>query len=153
MANARRTRRRRHLGGDRGSVTTEVVLYAPLLMLLVMLGVQFAVWGVAQLAVQHAANHALQTTRVQDGTIAAGQADANAVLTQVAGTLVSDRQVGVTRTVDTATVQISGRAPQVIPWLNLGVSTTVTAPTERFRPEALAPTREQARPPAARGAA
>jgi hypothetical protein len=153
MANARRTRRRRHLGGDRGSVTTEVVLYAPLLMLLVMLGVQFAVWGVAQLAVQHAANHALQTTRVQDGTIAAGQADANAVLTQVAGTLVSDRQVGVTRTVDTATVQISGRAPQVIPWLSLGVSTTVTAPTERFRPEALAPAREQARPPAARGAA
>lgn len=134
MAAVRRPRHR-HLGGDRGSVTTEVVLYAPLLMLLVLLGVQFATWGVAQLAVQHAANHALQTTRVEGGTVAAGQADANAVLTQVAGSLVTDRQVSVTRTADTATVQISATAPRVVPFLTLSVSTMATAPVERFRPE------------------
>nr|WP_030501005.1 TadE/TadG family type IV pilus assembly protein [Micromonospora purpureochromogenes] len=135
MAAARRPRHR--LGGDRGSVTTEVVLYAPLLMLLVLLGVQFATWGVAQLAVQHAANHALQTTRIEGGTVTAGQADADAVLTQVAGSLVGDRQIEVTRTADTATVQISATAPRVVPFLTLGVSTTVAAPVERFRPSAL----------------
>jgi hypothetical protein len=137
MAAVRPRRHRRRLGGDRGSVTTEVVLYAPLLMLLVLLGVQFATWGVAQLAVQHAANHALQTTRIEGGTVAAGRADANAVLTQVAGSLVSDRQVDVTRTADTATVQISATAPRVVPFLTLSVSTTVTAPVERFRPTEL----------------
>ncbi|MFI6163084.1 TadE/TadG family type IV pilus assembly protein [Micromonospora haikouensis] len=128
-------RHRRRLGGDRGSVTTEVVLYAPLLMLLVLLGVQFATWGVAQLAVQHAANHALQTTRVEGGTVAAGQADAHVVLTQVAGSLVSDRQVDITRTIDTATVEISATAPRVVPFLTLDVSTRVSAPVERFRPD------------------
>ncbi|MFV2021712.1 TadE/TadG family type IV pilus assembly protein [Micromonospora sp. LOL_023] len=135
MAATHPPRRRRRPGGDRGSTTTEVVLYAPLLMLLVLLGVQFATWGLAQLAVQHAAHHALQTTRVQGGTVAAGQADADAVLTQIAGTLVSDRQIQVTRTADTATVRISAAAPQVVPFLTLGVSTTVAAPVERFRPD------------------
>ncbi|GGM29004.1 hypothetical protein GCM10011608_12140 [Micromonospora sonchi] len=134
MSTGRHTRRRR-LGGDRGSVTTEVVLYAPLLMLLVLLGVQFATWGVAQLALQHAANHALQTTRIEGGTTAAGRADADIVLTQVAGSLVSDRRIAVTRTADAATVQITATAPQIVPFLSLSVSTTVSAPVERFRPD------------------
>nr|WP_231929603.1 TadE/TadG family type IV pilus assembly protein [Micromonospora inositola] len=136
----RRTRRR--LGGDRGSVTTEVVLYAPLLMLLVLLGVQFATWGLAHLAVQHAANHAVQTTRVYQGTTTAGQADANTVLTQLAGSLVNDRQVSVTRTQERTTVRISGTAPRVVPFLRLRVATTAAAPTERFRPQAM-PRQEQ----------
>ncbi|MGI5214855.1 TadE/TadG family type IV pilus assembly protein [Plantactinospora sp. CA-290183] len=129
-----RTRRHR-TGDDRGSATTEVVLYAPLLMLFILLGVQFAMWGVAQLAVQHAANHALQTTRVSGGTSAAGHTDANTVLEQVAGNLVNDRQVMVTRTPDTATVQISGTALQVVPFLSFGVDAAVSAPVERFRPD------------------
>ncbi|GAB3147048.1 hypothetical protein GCM10027290_29730 [Micromonospora sonneratiae] len=135
MTDVRPRRRRHRLAGDRGSVTTEMVLYTPLLMLLVLLGVQFATWGVAQLAVQHAANHALQTTRVEGGTVAAGQADANAILSQIAGSLVSNRQINVTRTADTATVHIRATAPRVVPFLSLRVSTTVTAPVERFRPD------------------
>ncbi|MFG2058551.1 TadE/TadG family type IV pilus assembly protein [Micromonospora sp. NPDC048930] len=120
--------------GDRGSVTTEVVLYAPLLFLLVLIGVQLALWALAQLGVQHAANHALQTTRVVDGTAAAGHADASAVLDQVAAGVVTDPRVAVDRTADTATVAVTGRAPAVVPWLRLPVSTRVSAPVERFRP-------------------
>ena len=128
---------RRRLGEDRGSVSTELVLLAPLLLLLILLGVQLAVWGLAQLAVQHAANHALQTTRVQGGTAAAGQADARAVLDQVAAGLVTSPQVTVTRTGDTATVTIAGTAPAVVPFLRLRVSTRAVAATERFRPDTL----------------
>ncbi|WP_028188840.1 TadE/TadG family type IV pilus assembly protein [Salinispora pacifica] len=135
MAARRPLRHRRHLGGDRGNVTTEMVLYVPLLMLLVLLGVQFATWGVAQLAVQHAANHALQTTRVEGGTVAAGQVDAHAVLTQVSGSLVSAQQVDITRTADTAIVEIDATAPRVVPFLTLRVGTRVSAPVERFRPD------------------
>ncbi|MEV0005669.1 TadE/TadG family type IV pilus assembly protein [Micromonospora sp. NPDC050980] len=136
MHRTRRGRRRR-LGGDRGSVTTEVVLYAPLLFLLVLVGVQFALCALAQLGVQHAANHALQTTRVSGGTAAAGRADAATVLDQVAGQVVVDPRVSVTRTADTATVAVAGRVPAVVPFLRLQVSTQASAPVERFRPSTL----------------
>ncbi|MDG4803626.1 TadE/TadG family type IV pilus assembly protein [Micromonospora sp. WMMD980] len=115
-------------------MTTEVVLYAPLLFLLVLLGVQLALWALAQLGVQHAANHALQTTRVAGGTAAAGHTDATAVLEQVAGRVVTDARVAVQRDADTATVAVLGRAPTVIPGLRLPVHTRVSAPVERFRP-------------------
>ncbi|PZG09558.1 TadE family protein [Micromonospora craterilacus] len=123
------------MGTDRGSVTTEVVLYAPLLMLLVLIGVQLAVWALAQLGVQHAANHALQTTRVLDGSADSGRADADSVLDQVAGGIVNDPQIVVTRTADTATVTVAGRVPAVVPFLRLRVRTEVSAPTEQFRTE------------------
>ncbi|MEV0006455.1 TadE/TadG family type IV pilus assembly protein [Micromonospora sp. NPDC050980] len=115
-------------------MSTEVVLYAPLLFLLILLGVQLALWALAQLGVQHAANHALQTTRVSGGTAATGHADATAVLEQVAGRAVTDARVSVDRTADTATVAVSGRAVAVVPGLRLPVSTRVGAPVERFRP-------------------
>ncbi|MGC4885763.1 TadE/TadG family type IV pilus assembly protein [Micromonospora sp. DT227] len=115
-------------------MSTEVVLYAPLLFLLVLLGVQMALWALAQLGVQHAANHALQSTRVSGGTAAAGHADATAVLAQVAGHVVTDARVSVQRDADTATVVVAGRAPAVIPGLRLPVDTRVAAPVERFRP-------------------
>ncbi|GIJ08402.1 hypothetical protein Van01_16160 [Micromonospora andamanensis] len=110
-----------------------MVLYAPLLFLLVLVGVQFALWALAQLGVQYAANHALQTTRVSGGTAAAGRADAAAVLDQVAGQVVVDPRVSVTRNPDTATVAVAGRVPAVVPFLRLQVTTEVSAPTERFR--------------------
>lgn len=123
----------RRLGTDRGSTTTEVVLYSPLLMLLVLVGVQLAVWALAQLGVQHAANHALQTTRVTGGTAAAGTTEATTILTDVAGRIVNDPHVSVTRSPDTATVTLRGTVLPIVPFLHLRVSTTVTAPTERFR--------------------
>ncbi|MFG1952475.1 TadE family protein [Micromonospora sp. NPDC048830] len=116
-------------------MTTEVVLYAPLLFLLVLVGVQLALWALAQLGVQHTANHALQATRVTEGTSAAGHADATAVLDQVAARIVEQPRVAVARTADTATVAVSGRAPAVLPWLRLPVSSRVSAPVERFRPD------------------
>ena len=125
------------------------MLYAPLLMMLLLAGVQFAMWGLGQIAAQHAANHALQTTRVAGGSASAGHADADAVLDQLARTLISDRQVIVTRDADHAEVTITGTAPTVIPFLRLPVHTKVRAPVERFRPHA-AGTADSGRSPDAR---
>jgi len=119
--------------GERGSTTTETVLYAPLLMLLLLAGVQLAMWALGQVAAQHAANHALQTTRVAGGSATAGQADANAALDQLAATLIRDRQVSVTRDAEHAEVIITGTAPTVVPFLRLPVHTRVRAPVEKFR--------------------
>ena len=113
-------------------MTSEFVLYSPLWFLLILLGVQFAVWGLAQLAVQHSANHALQVTRVVGGTEKAGRTDAGTVLEQVGGRLVGGAQITVDRTATAATVTVRGTAPAVVPFLRLSVSTRVSAPVERF---------------------
>jgi len=102
-------------------------------MLLLLAGVQLAMWALGQVAAQHAANHALQTTRVAGGSATAGQADANAALDQLAATLIRDRHVSVTRDADHAEVIITGTAPTVVPFLRLPVHTRVRAPVEKFR--------------------
>jgi hypothetical protein len=125
------------MSGDRGSVTGEMVVAWPLLILVFALGVQVAMWALGQLGAQHAANHALQTTRVLGGTSSAGRADATTILQQLAGAFIDDPSVTVTRTADTATVTIRGHAPALF-GVNIPVRTTVSAPTERFRPQTLA---------------
>jgi hypothetical protein len=123
--------------GDRGSVTAEMILAWPLMILAFALGVQVAMWALGQLGAQHAANHALQTTRVLDGTAGAGRVDATTILQQLAGAFIDDPTVTVTRTADTATVTIAGHAPALF-GVDIPVRTTVSAPTERFRPQTLA---------------
>ena len=124
---------RARLRGDRGSVTTEMVAAFPLLMLLIAAAVQFGMWGLGQIGAQQAANHALQTTRVTGGTIAAGRADATSLLDGLAGAFIHDQTVTITRTATTAPVTITGHAP-VLFGLTIGVHTTVSAPVEVFRP-------------------
>lgn len=124
---------RARLRGDKGSVSTEMVAAFPLLMLLVIAGIQFGMWALGQLGAQQAANHALQTTRVAGGTTAAGRADATALLQQMAGAFLHDETITVTRTADTATVTITGHATALF-GLTIPVRTTVSAPVEKFRP-------------------
>lgn len=46
------------------------------------------------------------------------------------------RSLGATRNADTATVTINAGVTRVVPFLHLRISTAVTAPIERFRPQA-----------------
>jgi hypothetical protein len=114
-----------------------MVLAYPLLMLLIVLAIQVGLWALGQLGTQHAANHALQTARADSGTAAAGRQDATAILQQITGAFIHDPTVVVTRTADTTTVTITGHAPAVF-GVSLQVRTTVSAPTERYRPFILA---------------
>ena len=128
---------RARMSSDRGSVTGEMIVAWPLMILVFALGVQVGMWALGQLGAQHAANHALQSTRVLDGTAGAGRADATTILQQLAGVFIDEPSVTVTRTADTATVTIRGHAPALF-GVNIPVRTTVSAPTERFRPQTLA---------------
>ena len=72
-------RRRASLGllrEDAGAGAVELVIVTPLLMLLVLGVIQFALAEQAQHVAQAAATQALAAARVQDGTAAAGQAQA-----------------------------------------------------------------------------
>ena len=132
------TRRRliRRLRPDRGSTTVEMVGYYAVMLACLLVGVQAAAWGLAELSCRYAANHAAQTTRVLGGSAAAGQTDAGTVLTAIDGNLVTDAQIRTSRGPATATVTVSGTAVQIIPFLHLPARATITAPVENLTPQA-----------------
>ena len=97
-ATARRCRRRGRAGwAQRGAGAAEIVIVTPLLLLLVLAVIQFALAEQAEHVAQAAATQALAVARVQDGSAAAGQAQADTVLAQLGGSLTGP-SVTVTRT-------------------------------------------------------
>ena len=111
-----------------------MAVYTPLLILLLTAGVQLTLWGWAQLAARHAANHAVHTTRVYGGTTEAGHADANTILDRTAPAALTGRQITVTRDNTYTDVTVEGSAIRLLPLIPLPVRAHAHAPTEAFRP-------------------
>jgi Flp pilus assembly protein TadG len=120
----------------KGEATTEVVLVTPVLLLLIMTVIQFALWYHAEHAAQAAAQEGARAARVTGGTAARGQAKAQSVLAQAAPTILVDPVVTARRTSDEARVGVRGRAVSLIPGLHLTVSADAASPVERFRGDA-----------------
>jgi Flp pilus assembly protein TadG len=127
---------RRGWRSDEGAGAAEMVIAVPLLMLLILLIVQFALWAHASAVGQATAEEALAAARVQGGSAAAGQQRAHQVLAQIGGAILAGPRITVTRSPVTATVQITGTAERVlpVPGLAVPVTVTVTGPVERFVP-------------------
>lgn len=121
------TRRRR----DKGAASVELVLATPLLGLLLMAAVQFALWQHASHMAQAAANEGVQTARAYGSSAAAGKTDTEALLRDLSGGALSGTSVTASRSATSATITITGRASSVIPGLTFPVKVTVTAPVER----------------------
>ena len=120
------------LRGDRGAATAEAVLATPLLLLLVLGIVQFAVWAHATHIAQTAAAQALNTARAEGATAADGHAQARALLAQLGHTVLTNPHITVTRSARTAQARVSGRAEQIVPWLRLPVRAAADGPVERW---------------------
>jgi hypothetical protein len=125
------------LRGDAGMTSAEMAVWAPVSLVGVLLIVQLTAWALAQLAGSYAANHALQATRVQGGTAAAGQADAATILVQIDGNLIGRQQITATRTAGQATVRIRGSVIRIVPFLTLPVSVEASGPVEALTPQGL----------------
>ena len=132
----RRRAKRSRPGGDRGAGSAEIVIAVPLLMLLILLVIQFAVWEHAESIAQATAEEALAAARVQGGTAASGQQRAAQVISQAGSSVLTGPQVSVTMTAADVTVQVTGTAERVLPFpgLSFPVTATVTGPVERFVP-------------------
>ncbi|MFY1659344.1 TadE/TadG family type IV pilus assembly protein [Micromonospora sp. WMMD1274] len=126
MTGLRRRRRR-----DEGAASVELVLATPLLLLLIMAGVQFALWAHARHMAQAAANEGVQSARAYHSSAAAGKADTEALLRDLSGGSLTGTAVTASRSATTATITITGRASSVIPGLTFPIRVTVTAPVER----------------------
>lgn len=130
-------RRGRVLRADqRGAATAELVLAVPLLMVLILLIAQFALYMHATHVAQAAAAQALSVTRVEGGTAADGQNAAAHMLAQLASGPLRDPSVSVSRDAVAAHVHIQGEVTAVIPFLHLTASGTADGPVERFVPAA-----------------
>jgi len=122
---------RRRLAGpdrDRGVVTVEVLLYAPLLGLFLFTVIQAALWGAALVGARAAADGAARDAAAYGASTDDARASAQARLQNIAGHLLGNPAITVTRDQTAATVTVSGSSG-LIPF---PVSWTSTQPVERF---------------------
>lgn len=117
---------------DRGGASTELVLAAPVVVLVLLLAVQAALAWHAQHLAQTAATRGLAAARAHDGTPAAGTHAARALLDQTAGRVLHVTSVQATRTASQARVTVRGRVLPVLPGLHLAVDGHAAGPVERF---------------------
>src|SRR5579875_525372 len=89
-AAARRRRSRRALVLDeRGAVSAELVIATPLLLLLIMAVIQFALWEHAEHIAAAVAQQGVSVARLQGETAGAGQNQAQSVLDQLGPTVLA----------------------------------------------------------------
>ncbi|MFD8493909.1 TadE/TadG family type IV pilus assembly protein [Amycolatopsis sp. NPDC059657] len=116
-------------------MSAELVIATPLLLLMLLTIVQFALWSHATHIAQAAASQGLSAARAQNGTATAGTAGAKQVLDELAHGPLSDPSVDSVRSAESAAVRISGTATSVVPFLTLPVHAEAAGPVERFVPD------------------
>jgi Flp pilus assembly protein TadG len=131
---ARRPRARLACSGQGGGVTAELTVATPLLLALVLLVVQAALWQHGQHVATTAAQEGARAARLEAGTATAGRARAHGLLAQLGPGLIIDPKVTARRDQATARVEVTGTAPPVLPWPRLPIHATAEGPVERFRP-------------------
>jgi Flp pilus assembly protein TadG len=121
----------RILGRDeRGAVAAELVIATPLLLLLIMGVIQFALWQHAEHIASAIAQQGVAVGRLQGETAAAGQNEAQTVLHQLGSGVLVGSNITATRTNATTTVTVTGHAESVVGLFSLPVKAVATGPTE-----------------------
>jgi len=120
-------------GSDRGSAVVEAVVVIPVLMFVLLVVVQFALWAHAAQVVQLAASEGDQAARMMGGGAAARRAQVDSVLSASSSAVTSVSASVTILPTDQARVTVTGRAVAVLPWIVLPVSATQTGPVQEFR--------------------
>ncbi len=126
----RRCGRRRAVGNERGAVAAELVIATPLLLLLIMGVIQFALWQHATHVAEAAAQQALAVGRLQGETPAASETQGEAVLAQVGAGVLAAPRVTATKTAAVTSVVVTGRAISIIGLFSLPVRAVASGPSE-----------------------
>src|SRR5919197_4180507 len=99
--------RRLKPGDQRGSVTLEMVVAYPLLMLLVWVGMQLVLVFFANRVALSAAQEGVRAARERTGSTAGAELHAQRYLDQLGNTLLLHPQVRASRTADVARVEVT----------------------------------------------
>ena len=122
--------RERRIRDERGALSIEFLLVISALMLVFLLMLQYAMQAHAHRVAQAAAEEALAAASAYDGSVLAGEAAGNHYLNDL-GSL-SNGNVTVLRTGDTASVTVTGDGQQVLPFVPVHVSVHLEGPIEHF---------------------
>lgn len=118
---------------ESGETTTQVVLVVPIVLSLVLMAVQGAIYmHTAHVASASAARGATAGAAMNGGIIAALDAAVRSAA-ELSAQLVEEPQATISD--DKVVVTVNLRVPQVSPFFHLSVSRTVVEPRERFVPE------------------
>ncbi len=128
--------RRRHrvlrADRDRGYSVLEAAITLPIIFLLLMIVVQWAIVWHSRNVAQAAAQEALRGAQSYQATAASGQAVGNNYLAQVAPHALGGNCVTVTRSATTVTVRVHCKVMSVIPFATYYATETVSGPVERY---------------------
>lgn len=119
--------------GEQGLTSTELAVLMPVMIALVLVPFQVALWWHAHQIADAAAREAVDAAQIADATEEDGMRAAEWFL-DAAGNI-TDPVVTVTRTADTVSVEVTGRAPRLVPGFDWQVVAHATGPIERFIPE------------------
>ena len=115
-----------------GSVL-ETAIVVPAAMMVLFVAVQAALWAHAETVAQASAERAVRAASVAGGSLAAGRAEAQALLART-GQVVTQPSVLVEATAgDTVHVHVAGMVEAIVPWVHLTVSADRTGTRQEFR--------------------
>ena len=120
----------RRLRDDRGMTTIHVAILFPVVLFWIMLIVQYGLWWHAKQVANAAAAEAVDAAQVSTGTSRDGEEAAASYLAQ-SGNL-DNVTITVTREPTTATAEVRGDAPRLVPGFEWSVTARSSAPVERF---------------------
>lgn len=125
---------RRRRRDERGSFTLELAVLFPVVLLLIFLVIQGALYYHARNVALAAAQEGVRVARAENGTQTAGGNAARAFVEQAGGTgIITNLKVDPTRTATKATITVSGRAMSAIPGMpGFTITQTAEGPVERF---------------------
>jgi Flp pilus assembly protein TadG len=119
---------------ERGSSAVEMAIIFPVTVFVIFGILQFGLWYHAASIARSAAQEGARAASAYQASAAAGSAGADQVLHDNAGGLISRVRVVPYRDGEVATVTVSGRALQLVPFIPLAVQASATAPVEAYRP-------------------
>lgn len=110
-----------------------MVLVVPVLLLVIGVVINAALWYHGSQVATSAAQEGLRAARAANGSIAAGQKVTDDFVAQLGSSVVVQPLVEVTRDQATTTVSIHARSVAVVPGFSWPIEAKASAPTEGFR--------------------
>jgi Flp pilus assembly protein TadG len=110
----------------------EAVITLPVLIMMVMFVVQYALLWHGRHVAEAAARDGLRDARGYQSSAAAGEQTAADYLRQVAPNLLTEAQVNAERTDTTVTITVRAKVLSILPFGDFSVTETVAGPVERF---------------------
>ncbi|WP_430786869.1 TadE/TadG family type IV pilus assembly protein [Actinoplanes sp. G11-F43] len=118
---------------DDGGAALEYVIVVPVVLAVMFLAIQVAMYSYARSIALTAAQEGLTAARAYDGSAGAGSERARSFIDRAAGDSLTGTRVSVSRAGEQATVTVTGRSLSLVPGISgFNVSQSAVGPVERW---------------------